>query len=144
MAPTLPALNLLLAKHSYGSLGSKFVRRSNLTVNYGVYFIPCSECALSYVGQTEKDSGVRSQQYRVTVRLGKWKNNLQWHSFEILYTINWNAAGLFYRSLGEFKRLTVEALLIVHVPNFNLILGSSSINNFSDKLILDSKPSILK
>lgn len=145
MAPTLRAQNLRVANPSYNSIGSKIVRRRpSSTVNCGVYIIPCSECELSYVGQTGKDLGVRLQQHRDAVRLAKWENALYRHSFETLHAINWNGARLLYKSSDEFKRLCVESSLIMHVPNFNLTLGSSSIDKFSGKLILDSKPSILK
>ena len=87
---------------------------------------------------------VRLQQHRDTVRLGKWENDLYRHSFETLHTINWNGARLLYKTSDEIKILTDESSLIMCVPNFNLLLGSSLIGKFSGKLILDLKPSVLK
>ena len=145
MAPTLRAQNLRVANPSYSSIGSKIVRRRpSSALNCGVYIIPCSDCELSYVGQTGKDLGIRLQQHRDAVRLGKWENAVYRHRFETSHAINWNGARLVYKSPDEFKRLTVESSLIMHVPNFNLTLGSTSIDKFSGKLILNSKPSILK
>ena len=92
----------------------------------GAYIIPCSECELSYVAQTGKDLGVRFQQHRDAVRLGKWENTLYWHSFETLHTINCNCARLLYISSDDFKKLTVQSSLIMHVPIFNLTLESST------------------
>ena len=96
------------------------------------------------MGQTGKDLGVRLQQHRDVVRVGKWENALYKRSFKTLHATNWNGAPLLYKFYGECKRLIMETSLIMDVPNFNLTLGSSSIDKFSGKLILDSKPSILR
>ena len=99
MAPTFRVQNLRVANHSYSSVGSKVVRkRPSSTVYCEVYIIPCSDCELSYVGQTGKDLGVRLQQHRSAVRLGNWDNALYKHSFETLHAINWNSARLLCKS----------------------------------------------
>ena len=113
-------------------------------MNCGVYVIPCSECELSYVRRTGKDLSVGVQQHRDAVRLGKLENALYRNSFEILHTINWNGSRLLYKSSEEYKILTVESSPAMHVPNLNLTLSFSSIDKFSGKLTLDSKPFILK
>ena len=145
MRPTLRAQNLRVVNPSYSSLGSKVVRRRpSSALNCDVYSIPCSDYEISYVGQTEKDLGIRLQQHQDAVRLGTWENAIYRQRFETSHAINCNGARLLYKSPVEFKRLTVESSLIMHVLNFNLTLCSTSIDKFSGKLILDSRPSILK
>ena len=99
-----------------------------------VYIISCSECELSYVVRTGKDLRVRVQQ-----QMGECTR----HSFETLHTINGNCSRLLCKSSDEFKKLTVESSLIMHVLHFILTLGSTWIYKFSGKIIQDPMPLFL-
>ena len=126
-------------------IDSKFAKwRPSSSANCGAYVVPL-DCTLGYIEQAGKELKVRVQWHRDAVRLYKWENALCIHVFKTKYTLNWSSARLMFRSSNEFKWLTVESSLKLNLLSFNIKKGFRNIiDNFFNKIFLDSKSFILK
>ena len=136
------------------SHGAKVYHASNNTIKSrlvnnappkqgGVYFIPCKECPKVYIGQTGRSLQIRLREHQSYVRRRMHEKAVFKHMFDTNHALDWGNSKFIYRSSNEKQRLVVESTLIQHLPNFNLMQGTSSVNASTRELILKCNKFIL-
>ena len=109
----------------------------------GVYVVPCSDCSLSYVGETGRCFSTRLKEHRGYVRTGNNRSAIYNHVRNTNHDINWASSKIVYPSSHKQNRLIVESTLIKHLPNFNNMPGVSSVDQLTQAIILQTNPHIL-
>jgi len=109
----------------------------------GVYVIPCADCPEIYVGQTGRPLATRLKEHKSYIRSAKLGSAVFNHVSSLDHNIDWNSSKTVFSSNDVKKRLIVESTLIQHLANFNLVGGVCTIDNATQKIILDSNPDIL-
>ena len=106
----------------------------------GTYSIPCSSCDLQYFGETGASLRKRITQHKYAVSRGHENNALFQHQWQTGHRIDWDGARLIFPSTDVHSRRLVESSLIRRLPNFNLNLGFSAVDNFLATYILRLLP----
>ena len=136
------------------SHGAKVYHASNNTIRSslvknappkqgGVYFIPCKECPKVYIGQTGRALQTRLREHQSYVGRRMHEKAVFKHMFDTNHALDWENSRFLYRNSNEKQRLVVESALIQHLPNFNLMHGTSSVNASTRELILKCNKYIL-
>lgn len=98
--------------------------------NAGVYSIPCSDCNLKYIGETDNFER-RMREHRNDIRTERINNPIVKHIVEDSHQINVNNSTLIKKCLDVRHRKLVESFVIYNVPNINIYQCSF---NFDDVL----------
>src|SRR5215469_4704573 len=115
----------------------RFVRNNcqDSEVSAGVYKIPCRDCNLLYIGETN-DFKRRIYQHEYALRTGDCNSSLLIHRERLNHRISTNDASLILKSDSAEERALYEAFAINNVNNFN-VNKNNFIDNFTNNILLN-------
>ena len=108
-----------------------------LSINCGVYVVPCKRCDLVYIGQTGKSLVERIKQHKYCIRTGNQSNALFKHIEEYNHNIDWENSRIVKKSNRHMERLIIESCIIKRCHNMNLNDGVYKFDNFLTEYIID-------
>jgi hypothetical protein len=111
---------MLVTKLSSHISSSVFTSRSSDSrVNIGgIYEIPCSDCPLTYIGETD-DFKRRLNQHQHSLRVGDQNSSLHKHREEMDHRINLKGATLNVRACDKGRRRFLENFYINTIETYN-------------------------
>ena len=74
-----------------------------------VYKIKCSDCQVSYIGETGRNLKIRLTEHKRATRNGDVNNHIAEHHRLTNHTIDWGSAQCVTYSTNYFQRLTLES-----------------------------------
>jgi hypothetical protein len=93
-------------------------RSSDSREKSGIYEIPCSDCPLTYIGETD-DFKRRLNQHQYSLRVGDQNSSLHKHREEMDHRINLKGATLNVRICDKGRRQFLENYYINTVGTYN-------------------------
>ena len=101
------------------NIGNFLIKNSPPSESGGVYTINCSDCDLSYVGETLKSLAVRISQHKYCIRSCNLDSAVFRHLVECDHQMDWNSSRFIFKSKDKNLLRFVESLRINYQPNFN-------------------------
>jgi hypothetical protein len=77
-----------------------------------VYQIPCEQCPLTYIGETQQPIKKRIYQHQYCIRTKNALNGIYQHTASTGHSINWNGTKILANERNFFKRKCKESLFI--------------------------------
>ena len=105
---TSPTIKQLVYKHHHNN---------NHSTEAGIYQIPCSECPLSYYGQTARSLKKRVYEHERAVALGYSQNALAIHEKKTAHKPNFKKAKLIKPCHSKKLRKLYESVIINQLPH---------------------------
>ena len=102
----------------------------------GVYIIKCSDCNLSYVGETGRKLSIRLEEHSKAVREFDNRSAIANHCWENDHRMDFKNSRFVYKDSNIKRRRAVEGVLIDSIPT---VLGNKSFNSldfFNSHLVL--------
>lgn len=105
-----------------------------------VYKVNCSQCPISYIGQSKWNLRTRLQEHRRNILAPKEKqNSLAIHTNNLTHTFNFNNAQILVTEPNYFSRLILESLHIKINNTVNSKIESNQFTPMYNNLLYDLK-----
>lgn len=111
---------------NYPDTLKKFLIHNNntdLEKSGGVYLVPCSQCPLSYIGETTKTLNERLSQHKNDFKKGNYNNAIFKHFSSAQHKISWHCSKFIFQATDKNLLHLVESFYIKTIQNFNISEG---------------------
>ena len=102
----------------------------------GVYVIQCSNCNLSYVGETGRLLSTRLEEHRKAVSDNDRNSAIAKHCWEVNHRMNFKDSRLVYKNSNIKQRRVVEGVLIDSIPTLPGNKSFSSLDRLNGSLVI--------
>ena len=111
-----------------------------MSLNLGVYKIPCKGCNKFYIGESGRDLSIRVKEHKSALIKGNTNNALALHNLNTNHDINFKDTSLLFHCNNLKVRRIIEAAYINSnsCNTLNLNSGFFNLNNHVSHLIIDS------